>query len=139
MFCFLQNIFLVYCLQTNHRYCWSLWLTAFLFQWHSYAGRATINDLNISTSCILQLGSYHSHKSKTIEGLKLNLAKHHRKYLQISYKIIHTKWSYSLKNLLWFIVSNAFCRSTRIMLGFISLSKPFKVLSLRDDRNRSVE
>ena len=76
----------------------------------------TINDLNISTSCILQLGSYHSHKWKTIEGLKLSLAKHHMKYLQISYKIIHTKWSYSLKSLLEQVCQGEFCDLSYQML-----------------------
>ena len=67
LFCLFQNVYFVYCLQTNFRYCWSLWLTVFLYQWHSYAGRAGINHLYIGTSCILQLDSYHWHKSKTVE------------------------------------------------------------------------
>ena len=39
-----------------------------LFQWHSYAGRATMNHLDISTSRILQLGSCHWHKSKIVDS-----------------------------------------------------------------------
>ena len=72
-FCLLQNVYLVYCLQINHRYCWSLWLAVFLFQWHSYAGRAGVNHLHIITSSILQFGSNNWHKLKTVEDLKLNL------------------------------------------------------------------
>ena len=37
----------------------------------------------IGTSWNLQLGSYHWHKSKTVEGLKLNLVEHLMKHLQI--------------------------------------------------------
>ena len=58
-------------------------VNCFLFQWHSYAGRAGINHLHIGTSRILQLGSHHWHKSKTVEDLKLNLAEHHMKYFRI--------------------------------------------------------
>ena len=42
-----------------------------------------MNHLRIGTSWILQHGSYHLHKSKTVGNLKLNLAEHHMKYLQI--------------------------------------------------------
>ena len=47
----------------------------FLFQWHSYAGIAGMNHLHIGASHMLQLGSYHWHKSETVEDLKLNIAK----------------------------------------------------------------
>ena len=59
---------------------------------------------------------------KTVENLRLNLVKHHVKYL-----------------LILIIASNAFCRSFRSILVYIPLSKPFKILPLRNDRNRSVE
>ena len=55
----------------------------FLFQWHSYDGIAGMNHVHIGTSHILQLGSHHWHKSETVEDLKLNIAEHHMKYLQI--------------------------------------------------------
>ena len=40
---------------------------------------------------------------------------------------------------MWFIVSNAFCRSIRMMPVKTPLSKSFTILSLRNDKNRSVE
>ena len=42
-----------------------------------------MNHIRISTDQILQLGSYHCHKSKTVKGLALNLTEHHMKYLRI--------------------------------------------------------
>ena len=98
----------------------------------TYAGRASMNHLHIITSCFVQLGSYHWHKSKTTEDLKLSLTEHHIQYLWILkpdlqllqqsdalLNRIHANWSYSKptgrslsSRILWFIVSNAFCRWT---------------------------
>lgn len=38
-----------------------------------------------------------------------------------------------------FFVSKYFCRATKIMSGYSPLLKPFKVLSLRNVRSRSVQ
>ena len=49
----------------------------------TYAGRTSMNHLNITTSRTMQLGSYHWHKSKIIEDLKLSLTEHHIQCLWI--------------------------------------------------------
>ena len=121
MFCLLPNVYLVYCLQTNHRYCWSLWLTFFisvtLVCW-----RANMNQQHTITSRILQFGSYHWRKSKTIDNVKLSLAEHYIQYLWIwkpdlqllqqsdaLLNRIHTNWWCSLKSLLEEVYQLEFC------------------------------
>ena len=81
-----------------------------------------MNHLLISTSRILHRGSYHWHKSETVEELKLHLAEHHMRHLQILkphlhlllwsealLNGIHTNWSYSLKSLLEEVYQAEFC------------------------------
>ena len=41
--------------------------------------------------------------------------------------------------ILWFIISNAFCETIRIMPAHSPLSKPIKMLLLRSERNMSIE
>ena len=107
---------------SNHRYCWSLCLTVFLFEWHSYAGIRGINHLHIGISHILQLGSYHWHKWKTVEDQTLSLAEYHMNYLWIlkpdlellrkSETLLNrilTNRSYSLKSILEEVYQAEFC------------------------------
>ena len=121
------NVYLVYCLQTNQGYCWSLWLTFFVSV--TSAGRASMNHLHIITIRFPQLGSYYWHKSKTIEDLKLSLTEHHIQYLWILkpklqllqqsdslLNRIHANWSYSLKILLEEVYQVEFCDLSNQML-----------------------
>ena len=88
----------------------------------TYAGRASMNHLNKITSRFLQLGSYHWHKSKTIDDLKSSLAEHHIQYLwflKLNLQLLQqsdallnrilASWSYSLKGLLEEVYQVKFC------------------------------
>lgn len=86
------------------------------------------------------------HHMKYLWILKLNLKVLHQIEALLSW--IHANWLYSLKCLLKEIYQAEFCdlwnqipfcRSVRIMLVYSPLSKTFKILSLRNNRNRSAE
>ena len=115
--------------------------------------------ISISRSHILQLGLYHWQNSNSA-GSKTKLCRtpheiftnfeawfatstvKYHSAKQDSCQMIElfekpTGRSLSCRNF-WPIALNTFCRLIRIMPVYIPLSKPYKILSMRNDRNRSV-
>ena len=78
-FCPPPNECLIYCLQTDHKYCFSLWFTAFFVSVISLCWKS--NQESSTYRCDFEL--YHWLKSKTVVCLKLNFVKYQMQFLHI--------------------------------------------------------